>query len=63
MSNLTLTDEENDNITVRLLSLSLERHFENDLKENILKGLTGIDYIEQEQRLMKLYNENFHKHK
>ena len=62
MSNLTLTDEENDNITVRLLSLSLERHFENDLKENILKGLTGIDYIEQEQRLMKLYNENFHKH-
>ena len=36
---------------------------ENDLKEKILKGLTGIDYIEQEQRLMKLYNENFHKHK
>jgi hypothetical protein len=63
MSNLTLTDEEYDDITVRLLSLSLERHFENDLKENILKGLTGIDYIEQEQRLMKLYNENFHKHK
>jgi hypothetical protein len=63
MSNLTLTDEENDDITVRLLSLCLERHFENDLKEKILKGLTGIDYIEQEQRLMKLYNENFHKHK
>lgn len=63
MSNLTLTDEEYDDITVRLLSLCLERHFENDLKENILKGLTGIDYIKQEQRLMKLYNENFHKHK
>ena len=63
MSNLTLTDKEYDDITVRLLSLCLERHFENDLKENILKGLTGIDYIKQEQRLMKLYNENFHKHK
>jgi len=63
MSNLTLTDEENDDIMVRLLSLSLERHFENDLKEKILKGLTGQDYIEQQARLMKLYNENFHKHK
>ena len=60
MSNLT--DEENDDITVRLLSLCLEGHFENDLKEKILNGLTGIDYIEQEARLTKLYKENFYKH-
>jgi hypothetical protein len=63
MSNLTLTDEENDDIMVRLLSLSLEKHWNDELKEAILKGLTGQDYIEQEARLMKLYNENFHKHK
>jgi len=63
MSNLKLTEEENDDIIVRLLSLCLERHFENDLKEKILKGLTGIDYIEQETKLMNLYNKNFHKHK
>lgn len=60
MSNLT--DEENNDLTVRLLSILLEKHFENDLKGKILKGLTGIDYIEQEQRLMKLYKENFYKH-
>jgi hypothetical protein len=60
MSNLT--EEENNDITVRLLSILIEKYFENDLKEKILKGLTGIDYIEQEQRLMKLYKENFYKH-
>ena len=60
MSNLT--NEEHDELTIRFLSLCLERHFENDLKEKILNGLTGIDYIEQKQRLMKLYKENFYKH-
>jgi hypothetical protein len=63
MSNLTLTDEENDDITVRLLSILIKKQFDENLKEALLKGLTGIDYIEQEARLMKLYNENFHKHK
>jgi hypothetical protein len=60
MSNLT--NEEQDELTVRLLSILLEKHFQNDIKEKTLKGLTGIDYIEQEQRLMKLYKENFYKH-
>jgi hypothetical protein len=60
MSNLT--DEENNDLTVRLLSILLEKHFENDLKEKILNGLTGIDYIEQKERLMKFYKENFYKH-
>ncbi len=60
MSNLT--NEEQDELTIRLLSILLEQHFQNDIKEKTLKGLTGIDYIEQEQRLMKLYKENFYKH-
>ncbi len=60
MSNLT--NEEQDELTVRLLSILLEKHFQNDIKEKTLKGLTGIDYIEQEAKLMKLYKENFYKH-
>lgn len=63
MSNLTLTEEENDDITVRLLSILLKKQFDDNLKEALLKGLTGIDYIEQELKLMNLYNKNFHKHK
>jgi len=63
MSNLTLTEEENDDITVRLLSILLKKQFDENLKEALLKGLTGIDYIEQETKLMNLYNKNFHKHK
>lgn len=61
MSNLT--EEENDDITVRLLSILLKKQFDDNLKEALLKGLTGIDYIEQELKLMNLYNKNFHKHK
>lgn len=60
MSNLT--NEEQDELTVRLLSILIEKHFQNDIKEKTLKGLTGIDYIEQEAKLMKLYKENFYKH-
>ena len=60
MSNLT--NEEQDELTVRLLSILLEQHFHNDIKEKTLKGLTGIDYIEQEAKLMNLYKENFYKH-
>jgi len=60
MSNLT--NEEQDELTIRLLSILLEKHFQNDIKEKTLKGLTGIDYIEQESKLMKLYKENFYKH-
>jgi hypothetical protein len=60
MSNFT--NEEQDELTVRLLSILLEKHFQNDIKEKTLKGLTGIDYIEQEAKLMKLYKENFYKH-
>jgi len=63
MSNLKLTEEENDDITVRLLSILLKKQFDDNLKEALLKGLTGIDYIEQETKLMNLYNKNFHKHK
>jgi ubiquinone/menaquinone biosynthesis C-methylase UbiE len=60
MSNLT--NEEYDDLTVRMLSVCLEKHWKNELKEAMLKGLTGDDYIEQEARLMKLYKENFYKH-
>jgi len=60
MSNLT--NEEHDDLTVRMLSVCLEGHWKNELKEAMLKGLTGDDYIEQEARLTKLYKENFYKH-
>jgi len=59
---MNLTKEEHDDLTVRILSVCLEKHWNDELKEAVLKGLTGKDYIEQEQRLMKLYKENFYKH-
>jgi hypothetical protein len=46
-----------------MLSVSIERFWQDDLKEKILKGLTGDDYIEQEKWLSRLYNDNFNKHK
>ena len=61
MSNLT--EKENDDLMTRMLSVSIERFWQNDLKEALLKGLTGDDYIEQEKWLSRLYNDNFNKHK
>lgn len=62
MSNFIFTDQERKDINVRLLSLLLEKHFYNEIKEKVLTGLTGNDYIEQEQQLIDLYNQNFKKH-
>jgi hypothetical protein len=62
MSNYIFTDKEREEINVRLLSILLEKHFQNVLKEKTLKGLTGDDYIREEKKLMKLYKENFNKH-
>jgi len=62
MSNYIFTDKEREEINVRLLSILLEKHFQDELKEKTLKGLTGDDYIREEKKLIKLYKENFNKH-
>lgn len=62
MSNYIFTDKEREEINVRLLSILLEKYFQNELKEKTLKGLTGDDYIREEKKLIKLYKENFNKH-
>lgn len=62
MSNFIFTDQEREDINVKLLSLLLEKHFYNEIKEKVLQGLTGNDYIQQEQQLIDLYNQNFKKH-
>jgi hypothetical protein len=62
MSNYIFTDEEREEINIRLLSILLEKYFQNELKEKTLKGLTGDDYIREEKKLIKLYKENFNKH-
>lgn len=62
MSNYIFTDQEREDINVKLLSLLLEKHFYNEIKEKVLQGLTGNDYIQQEQQLIELYNKNFKKH-
>jgi hypothetical protein len=62
MSNYIFTDKEREEINIRLLSILLEKYFQNELKEKTLKGLTGDDYIREEKKLIKLYKENFNKH-
>ena len=62
MSNYIFTDKEREEINIRLLSILLEKYFQNELKEKTLKSLTGDDYIREEKKLIKLYKENFNKH-
>lgn len=62
MSNFIFTDQERKDINVKLLSLLLEKHFYNEIKEKVLQGLTGNDYIQQEQQLIELYIKSFKKH-